>query len=87
MQHQTMPDYDADCYVGCGECVCVGAFVHIVCVCVCVQTVVDGDVCGGVVDNNGGNVVGVGADANDATRMAAAIVNFILLLFFCCNNN
>ena len=31
-------------------------------------------------------LVGVGDDANDATRMAAAIVNFILL-FFCCNNN
>ena len=28
-------------------------------------------------------LVGVGDDANDATRMAAAIVNFILFLFCC----
>lgn len=32
--------------------------------------------------------VGVGDDANDATRMAAAIVNFILLLLISvCYNN
>ena len=41
-----------------------------------------------VVGEDGMNaLVRVGDDANDATRMAAAIVNFILLLFCCCNNN